>query len=102
MRVLLVGGGGREHALAWKIAQSPRLTHLMAAPGNPGVARHAECFAVKDTAVDELVALAKRERADLVVIGPEVPLSLGLADRLMDAGVAVFGPTDSRGRGARS
>ncbi|MDP2701416.1 MAG: phosphoribosylamine--glycine ligase family protein, partial [Candidatus Rokubacteria bacterium] len=82
MRVLLVGGGGREHALAWKLAQSPRLGRLVAAPGNPGVARHAECAAVRDNEIDDLVALAKRESADLVVVGPELPLSLGLADRL--------------------
>ncbi len=78
MRVLLVGGGGREHALAWKIAQSPLLDHLISAPGNPGIARHAECVGVKDSAIDDLVALAGRESADLVVVGPELPLSLGL------------------------
>ena len=82
MKVLLVGGGGREHALAWKLAQSPHLTRLIAAPGNPGIARHAECLPVKDVAIDEQVALARREQVDLVVIGPELPLSLGLADRL--------------------
>jgi len=98
VRVLLVGGGGREHALAWKIGQSPRLTRLVAAPGNPGIARHAECVAIKDSAIDDLVALAKRERADLVVIGPELPLSLGLADRLVEAGLAVFGPSQSAAR----
>ena len=98
MRVLLVGGGGREHALAWKIAQSPRLTRLIAAPGNPGIARHAECVAIKDTAIDELVALATRERVDLVVIGPEMPLSLGLTDRLVEVGIAAFGPTQAAAR----
>ena len=98
MRVLLVGGGGREHALAWKIAQSPRLTHLVAAPGNPGIARHARCVAIKDTAVDEMVALAGRERIDLVVVGPEVPLSLGLSDRLREAGIAVFGCSQAAAR----
>ena len=98
MRVLLVGGGGREHALAWKIAQSPNLTRLVAAPGNPGIARHADCVAVKDVAVNEQVALAMRERVDLAVIGPELPLSLGLADRLQDAGIAVFGPTQTAAR----
>jgi phosphoribosylamine--glycine ligase len=96
--VLLVGGGGREHALAWKIAQSPRLTHLVAAPGNPGIARHARCVAIKDTAVDEMVALAGRERIDLVVVGPEVPLSLGLSDRLREAGIAVFGCSQAAAR----
>ncbi len=98
MRVLLVGGGGREHALGWKIAQSPRLTHLVAAPGNPGIARHARCVAIKDTAVDEMVALAGRERIDLVVVGPEVPLSLGLSDRLREAGIAVFGCSQAAAR----
>lgn len=98
MKVLLVGGGGREHALAWKIAQSPRLTRLIAAPGNPGIARHAECVPVKDSALDDLVALARRERVDLVVVGPELPLSLGLRDRLGDAGLAVFGPSQAAAR----
>jgi phosphoribosylamine--glycine ligase len=96
--VLLVGGGGREHALAWKLAQSPRLGRLVAAPGNPGVARHAECAAVRDNEIDDLVALAKRESADLVVVGPELPLSLGLADRLRAAGLAVFGPSQAAAR----
>ena len=91
--VLLVGGGGREHALAWKLAQSPRLGRMIAAPGNPGIAAHARCLPVKDTAVDELVHLAREERPDLVVVGPEVPLAMGLADRLRAAGFAVFGPS---------
>jgi phosphoribosylamine---glycine ligase len=96
--VLLVGGGGREHALAWKLSQSPRLDRLIAAPGNPGIASHAECVALKDSAIEDLVALAARERVDLVVVGPELPLSLGLADRLREAGMAVFGPTQSAAR----
>ena len=98
MRVLLVGGGGREHALAWKIARSPRLERLIAAPGNPGLARHAECVAVKDNAIGDLVALATRESVDLVVVGPELPLSLGLGDRLREAGLAVFGPSQAAAR----
>ena len=98
MRVLLVGGGGREHALAWKMAQSPLLDRLIAAPGNPGLARHAECVPVKETEIDDLVALAKRESVDLVVVGPELPLSLGLADRLREAGLPVFGPSRAAAR----
>ncbi|HEX4994004.1 MAG TPA: phosphoribosylamine--glycine ligase, partial [Methylomirabilota bacterium] len=96
--VLLVGGGGREHALAWKLAQSPRLGRMVAAPGNPGIAAHARCVAVKDTAIDELVDLARRERPDLVVVGPEVPLAMGLADRMRAAGFAVFGPSAAAAR----
>jgi phosphoribosylamine--glycine ligase len=96
--VLLVGGGGREHALAWKLAQSPRLGRLLAAPGNPGIAAHARCVAVKDTAVGDLVELARQERPDLVVVGPEMPLALGLADRLRAAGFAVFGPSAAAAR----
>ena len=98
MKVLLVGGGGREHALAWKLARSEHLGALVAAPGNPGIAAHAECAPVKDGAVDELVALARRERPDLVVVGPELPLSLGLADRLRAAGMSVFGPSQAAAR----
>ena len=93
MNVLVVGGGGREHALCWKLAQSARLTRLVAAPGNPGVARHATCVAVSVDDHDALVRLADKERPDMVVIGPEVPLVAGLADRLTAAGFAVFGPS---------
>src|SRR3990167_6111884 len=92
MRVLVVGGGGREHALAWKIARSPLVETLLAAPGNPGIARHATCVPVAADAVDGLVALAERERIDLTVVGPEVPLVAGLADRFAEAGLTVFGP----------
>jgi phosphoribosylamine--glycine ligase len=98
VKVLLVGGGGREHALAWKLAQSEHLGALVAAPGNPGIAALADCAPVKDSAVDELVALARRERPDLVVVGPELPLSLGLADRLRAAGMSVFGPSQAAAR----
>ena len=92
MNILIIGSGGREHALAWKIAQSPRLTRLVAAPGNPGIARHATCVAVPVDDHDALLRLAERERIDLVVVGPEAPLVAGLADRLRDKGLAVFGP----------
>jgi phosphoribosylamine---glycine ligase len=96
--VLLVGGGGREHALAWKLARSPRLGRLIAAPGNPGIAAHARCEAVRDTAIGDLVALARRERPDLVVVGPETPLAMGLGDQLRAAGFAVFGPSAAASR----
>jgi phosphoribosylamine---glycine ligase len=96
--VLLVGGGGREHALAWKLSRSPGLGRLIAAPGNPGIAAHAQCAAVRDTVIDEVVALARRERPDLVVVGPEAPLALGLGDRLRAAGFAVFGPSAAAAR----
>jgi phosphoribosylamine--glycine ligase len=93
MKILIVGGGGREHALAWKIAKSPLVDALFAAPGNPGIARHARCVDLGVDAHDELVALARRERIDLTVIGPEAPLVAGLADRFSAAGLAVFGPS---------
>jgi phosphoribosylamine--glycine ligase len=92
MRVLVVGGGGREHALAWKLARSPRVSALYAAPGNPGMAEVAQCVPVAADALDEVVALAERERIDLTVVGPERPLVLGLADRLAARGRPVFGP----------
>ena len=96
--VLLVGGGGREHALAWKLAQSPGLGRMVAAPGNPGIAAHARCVPIKDTAIDQIVALAQQERPDLVVVGPETPLALGLADRLRAVGLAVFGGSAAAAR----
>jgi phosphoribosylamine--glycine ligase len=98
MNVLLIGSGGREHALAWKIAQSPRLTRLVAAPGNPGMEAVCETRAVSVTDVDGLVALAQEIAADLVVVGPEAALEVGIADRLAEVGVACFGPTQAAAR----
>lgn len=93
MRVLLVGGGGREAALAWAFSRSPLLTELACAPGNAGIARHARLVPIAADDVPALLAHAVRERYDLVVVGPEAPLVGGLADRLRDAGIAVFGPS---------
>jgi phosphoribosylamine--glycine ligase len=98
MNILLVGSGGREHALAWKIAQSPLLTRLVAAPGNPGMAALCETRNVGPTDVSGLVALAAEIAADLVVIGPEVAVAAGLADALAAAKIPCFGPTAQAGR----
>ena len=92
MKVLVVGGGGREHALCWAIAASPLLTRLICAPGNPGIAEIAECFPVGAEDIAGQVALAKREGVDLVVVGPEAPLTLGIADACAEAGIPCFGP----------
>jgi len=95
MKVLLIGSGGREHALAWKLAQSPRLSKLYATPGNPGIACHAELV---DIAPENVVGFAREENIGLVVIGPEQPLVEGLADRLREEGIAVFGPSAAAAR----
>ncbi len=95
MKILLVGSGGREHALGWKLVQSPLVTALISAPGNPGLATLGRCVPVKAENVPEIAALAVREQADLVVVGPEGPLAAGLADRLTQLGVPVFGPTQA-------
>jgi phosphoribosylamine--glycine ligase len=93
MKVLLVGGGGREHALAWRLSQSPLVDRLVAAPGNAGIASLARCEPVSADDVEGLVSLAEREDADLTVVGPEGPLVAGLADELEARGRRVFGPT---------
>lgn len=93
MNILLVGSGGREHALAWKIAQSPLVKRLVIAPGNPGMEKLGELVAVKATDAEQLAAVAREIRADLVVVGPETALEQGLADRLAAAGIPCFGPT---------
>ncbi len=92
MRVLLVGSGGREHALAWGLSRSPLLTELHAAPGNPGIGALATLHDVPVSDLEQLTELAERLAADLVVVGPEAPLVAGLGDRLADAGIAWFGP----------
>jgi len=93
MRVLVIGSGGREHALVWKLAQSPSVSKIFAAPGNGGtLAEGAENVAVAADDLDGLVALAQREQVDLVVPGPELPLTLGITDRMRAAGIACFGP----------
>ena len=92
MKVLLIGSGGREHALAWKLSQSSRLTELHAAPGNPGIAALGECHPVRAEDGEGLLDLARGLGVDLAVIGPEAPLVAGVADELRHAGVAVFGP----------
>jgi len=98
VRVLIVGSGGREHALAWKLAQSPELEELHAAPGNPGIAVLGNCHPVLAEDGDGVLALARSLRADLVVVGPEAPLVAGLADRLRRGGVPVFGPSRAGAR----
>ena len=92
MDVLLIGGGGREHALAWKLAQSKKLDKLYTAPGNPGTAQHGENVDISVDDIDKLVAFAKEKNIGLVVVGPEDPLALGIVDSLEEAGIKAFGP----------
>ena len=93
MRVLVVGSGGREHALAWAIAASPLVDALYCAPGNAGIAEEAECVPIRATDIAGLVGFCRRERIDFVVVGPETPLVLGLVDALEGEGVPAFGPS---------
>jgi phosphoribosylamine---glycine ligase len=93
MRVLVVGGGAREHALCWKLASSPLIEKLYCAPGNAGIASEAECVPIAASDIDGLLAFATEKTIDFVVVGPEQPLSLGLVDRLEAAGIAAFGPS---------
>jgi phosphoribosylamine--glycine ligase len=98
VKVLLVGSGGREHALAWKLSQAPDLQELHAAPGNPGIAALGRCHPVRAEDGEGLLGLAGSLEADLVVVGPEAPLVAGVADELRHAGVAVFGPSEGAAR----
>ena len=98
MKVLVLGSGGREHALAWKLAQSPALTELHAAPGNPGIAAIGQCHPVRADDAEGLLALARSLDIGLVVVGPEAPLVAGVADALRRGGVAVFGPSAAAAR----
>ncbi len=98
MKVLILGSGGREHALTWKLAHSPRVTALVCAPGNAGIARHARCVAADLGDIPRLIDLALDERPDLVVVGPERPLVLGVVDELRKRGIPVYGPTAAAAR----
>ncbi len=98
MKVLVVGGGGREHALVWKIAQSPRVTKVYCAPGNPGIAQHAACVPLSADDVAGLKTFAQQEGIDLTVVGPEAPLALGIADEFRKAKLRIFGPTKGAAR----
>ncbi|HRP97502.1 MAG TPA: phosphoribosylamine--glycine ligase [Rhodocyclaceae bacterium] len=93
MKVLVIGSGGREHALAWKLAQSPKITRVLVAPGNAGTAREPLVENVPVTAIDALVALAQRENVQFTVVGPEAPLAAGIVDAFRDADLPIFGPT---------
>lgn len=93
MKVLVVGGGGREHTLVWKIHQSPLVEKIYCAPGNAGIAELAECLPIGATDIEELVSFAERERIDLTVVGPEAPLVEGIVDKLGERGLKAFGPS---------
>ncbi|MBT4139080.1 MAG: phosphoribosylamine--glycine ligase [Candidatus Latescibacteria bacterium] len=93
MKVLVVGKGGREHAFVWKLAQSNKITKLYAAPGNPGMAQHAECVNIEDSDLEGLADFAKKENIDITIIGPEAPLDAGIVDLFESRGLTVFGPT---------
>ena len=98
MKVLVVGGGGREHAIAWKLSASPRVTEMLAAPGNAGTAQVAENIPVDAEDVDALLRLAQERAVDLTVVGPEASLAAGIADRFAEAGLLLFGPTQAAAR----
>lgn len=97
-RVLVIGQGGREHALIWKLKQSPQIDRLYAAPGNPGIAALAECINIQPERVEELLAWAKAEAIDLTIVGPEIPLMKGIVDKFTAAGLKIFGPSAAAAR----
>ncbi|AGA64810.1 Phosphoribosylamine--glycine ligase [Liberibacter crescens BT-1] len=98
MNVLLIGSGGREHALAWKIAQSSLLSRLWAIPGNPGIAEHAECVSLDVNNHDAITEFCKEKKINFVIVGPEVPLVMGIVDVLQREGIPVFGPSKAAAR----
>ena len=93
MKVLVVGGGGREHALVWKLKQSPRVKKIFCAPGNAGIARDASCVKISAEDIPALLAFALEKEIDLTVVGPEAPLTAGIVDQFQAAGLKIFGPS---------
>ena len=98
MRILIIGSGGREHTLAWKIAQSPRVEKVFVSPGNDGLADVAEPVAIKAGGIEDLADWAEKNRIDFTVVGPEVPLALGIADVFARRGLPLFGPSRAAAR----
>ncbi len=98
MKVLIIGGGGREHAIAWKLAADDRSLDIVAAPGNPGIATLGRCASVSATDIAGLAALARREQVGLTIVGPEAPLDLGIVDHFLREGLPIFGPTRNAAR----
>src|SRR6516162_10182939 len=98
MNVLVLGSGGREHAIVWKLHQSPRVEKLYCAPGNGGISADAECVAVDLKSLDSIVQLANRLNPDITVVGPELPLTLGVVDEFQRRGWRIFGPTRAAAR----
>ena len=96
MKVLVIGGGGREHAIVHALKKSPKVDHIWCAPGNGGIAQEAECVEIKATDIDGVVAFAKAQRPDLVMVAPDDPLALGMVDALEQAGIRAFGPRRTR------
>ena len=93
MKILVIGGGGREHALVWKIAQSPAVEQIFCAPGNAGIAQQAECLPIPAEDVQSLLRWAEKEKVDLTIVGPEAPLTLGIVDAFQERGLKIFGPS---------
>src|ERR1051326_1773908 len=93
MKILVIGSGGREHALVWKLRQSPRVKQVYCAPGNGGISRDAECLPVEQKSLESIVAIANQVKPDLTVVGPELPLQIGVVDEFTRRGWPVFGPT---------
>src|SRR6516162_9177410 len=95
MKVLVIGSGGREHALVWKLSQSPRVSQVYCLPGNGGICQEATCVAGDPKTVDGLLAAAQQAQPDITVVGPELPLSLGVVDAFSRRGLRIFGPTQA-------
>src|SRR6185436_16886825 len=98
MNVLIIGAGGREHAIAWKVKQSPRLTKLYVAPGNAGTAAYGENVAMNVSDHGTVIRFCKEAQIDLVIVGPEIPLAAGIADSLSESGIRCFGPKQAAAR----
>ena len=92
MKILVVGGGGREHAICWKLSNEKNVEKIYCAPGNPGIAEVAECVNIGDSDIDKLAKFAKENEIDMTVVGPEVPLVMGITDVFESQGLKVFGP----------